>query len=168
MDLQPTLIGKTITVRPLLADDWSALFEAASDPLIWVQHPAKNRYEEAVFRPYFNAALDSHMAFVFVDRVTQAIIGSSRYHGLDPQRSEIEIGWTFLARSHWGKANAEIKALLIEHAFKSVETVIFWVGETNMRSRRAMEKIGGVLRPDVHHREIAGDAPHVIYEIRRP
>ena len=168
MDMQPTLNGETITVRPLVADDWSQLFTAASDPLIWAQHPATDRYEETVFRPYFDAALKSRSAFVFIDQRSDTMIGSSRYHGLDTERSEIEIGWTFLARSHWGgSANAEIKRLLIDHAFESVETVIFWVGETNLRSRGAMEKIGGVLRPGVHHREIAGDAPHVIYERTR-
>lgn len=167
-NLQPTLTGPTTRVRPLAKTDWEGLFAAASDPAIWAQHPATNRYQEEIFRDYFNAALASQSAFVFVDRASNAIIGSSRYHGLDTGRSEIEIGWTFLARSHWGgTTNKEIKTLLLEHAFGFVDTVVFWVGETNVRSRRAMEKIGGVLRDGVHHRELAGDAPHVIYEIRK-
>ena len=169
VDLQPTLTGETIIVRPLTADDWQGLYRAASDPKIWAQHPAKDRYREEVFRSYFEDALLSQSAFVFIDKSTRAIVGSSRYHGFDPERSEIEIGWTFLARSHWGgSTNAEIKAMLLQHAFNFAETVVFWVGESNLRSRGAMEKIGGVLRAGLQHRELAGDAAHVVYEIRRP
>ena len=168
INLQPTLTGPTMRVRPLAASDWADLFSAASDPEIWAQHPASNRYKEDVFREFFVAALNSQSAFAFVDRTTNTIVGSSRYNDFDPERSEIEIGWTFLARSHWGGVtNAEIKSLLLEHAFAFVDTVVFWVGESNLRSRRAMEKIGGVLRPGVQHRAITGDAPHVVYEIKK-
>ncbi len=169
VNLQPTLTGETILIRPLTADDWTGLYAAAADPEVWAQHPATDRYQESVFRSYFDGALASQSAFTFIDQAANTLIGTSRYHDFDPVRSEVEIGWTFLARSHWGgTTNAEIKALLLQHAFSFADTVVFWVGETNLRSRGAMEKIGGVLRDGVHHREIAGDAPHVIYEIRKP
>lgn len=168
INLQPTLVGNNLTVRPISPDDWPALFAAASDPDIWAQHPAKNRYQEDVFRSYFAGAIESGSAFVFVDNANQTVVGSSRYHGFDQATKEVEIGWTFLARSHWGgKANAEVKTLMLNHAFTFAECVVFWVGETNQRSRGAMEKIGGQLRDGVHHRELAGDAPHVIYEITK-
>ena len=78
---------------------------------------------------------------------TDASIGSSRYYGYEPELSEIEIGWTFLARSHWGgRANREVKRLMLDHAFTFVDTVIFWVGDENWRSQGAMTKIGGVKR----------------------
>jgi len=167
-DFSPTLVGDQITLRPLRKADWPGLFAAASDPLIWAQHPAWDRYQESVFRDWFDAAINSNSAFVFIDQESDTIVGSSRYYSLDPALREIEIGWTFLARSHWGgSANRDVKTLMLNHALKSVETVIFWVGQTNHRSRGAMLKIGGVLRDGVHHREIAGDAPHVIYEITR-
>ncbi len=74
------------------------------------------------------------------------MVGSSRFHGYDPVRREVEIGWTFLARSHWGGAyNGEMKRLMLDHAFRFVDTVLFLVGPENHRSRRAVEKIGGVL-----------------------
>jgi RimJ/RimL family protein N-acetyltransferase len=70
----------------------------------------------------------------------------SRFHGYDDQRSEIEIGWTFLARSHWGGIyNLEMKHLMLRHAFRFVRTVVFLIDPQNFRSRRAVEKIGGVL-----------------------
>ncbi len=167
-DCQPTLDGARITVRPIATTDWVSMFAAAADPEIWVQHPATDRYTERVFRDYFDSAIECGSAFAFVDRQSGNVIGSSRYHGLESVTSEIEIGWTFLARDYWGGSyNSEIKQLMLEHAFLFVDTVVFWVGETNMRSRRAMEKIGGVLRDGVQIRDISGDDPYVVYEVRK-
>src|SRR6478736_10107596 len=101
-DLQPHLVGELIEVRPLAADDWEELFAVASDPLIWEQHPARDRYKEDVFRIFFKEALESGGAFVIIDRKIQRIIGSTRFYGYDPEKAEIEIGWTFLARKYWG------------------------------------------------------------------
>ncbi|MBL8114272.1 MAG: GNAT family N-acetyltransferase [Acidobacteria bacterium] len=151
-DLQPTLKGELLELRPLRPDDFDALYAVAADPLIWEQHPASNRYEEAVFREYFRGALDSGGAFLVVDAATGRVIGSTRFHGYDEAKSEIEIGWTFLARSHWGGSyNREMKTLLLAHAFRFVSSVVFLVGPKNLRSQKAMEKIGGVrdgMRPD--------------------
>jgi N-acetyltransferase len=144
-DLQPHLKGELIEVRPLAPSDWDELFAVASDPLIWEQHPERDRYKEDVFRIFFKDALESGGAFVIVDRKTQQIIGSTRFYGYDAEKSEIEIGWTFLARKYWGGPfNAEMKRLLLNHAFKFVESVVFFVGEENIRSQRAMEKIGAI------------------------
>ena len=44
-DLQPLLKGNLIEVRPLTKEDFDALFAAASDPLIWKQHPENDRYK---------------------------------------------------------------------------------------------------------------------------
>jgi len=100
--LQPNLIGEVIELRPLRPEDWGNLFAVASDPLIWEQHPDRHRYEEKIFREVFRGALESGGALVAINRKTRAVVGSSRYVGYDPQKSEIEIGWTFLARSYWG------------------------------------------------------------------
>ena len=169
IDLQPTLEGARVTVRPIAASDWDGMFGAAADPRIWELHPAPDRYTETVFRQYFEGALNCGSAFAFVDRQSGKVIGSSRYHGHDPAGREIEIGWTFLSRDYWGGSyNAEIKRLMLDHAFTFVDTVVFWVGETNLRSRRAMEKISGVLRDGIQIRNISGDVPYVVYEISSP
>ncbi len=151
-DLQPTLKGALLELRPLRAGDFDALYAVASDPLIWELHPASDRYKEEVFRAFFREGLESGGALIATDAATAQVIGSSRFHGYDSNLSEIEIGWTFLARSHWGGAyNGEMKRLMLEHAFQFVESVIFVIGPQNFRSRRAVEKIGGVLvssRPD--------------------
>lgn len=166
-DLQPTLVGETVLIRPLRPEDWPEMFAAASDPLIWELHPARERYKESVFREYFDSAINSKSAFAFIERETGAIIGSSRCHGYDYERGEIEIGWTFLVRRHWGgKTNREIKRLMLDHAFSFAETVVFWVGETNWRSQRAMEKIGGTRRDGLFSRASTG-GPHVVFQITK-
>ncbi|MGC2110304.1 MAG: GNAT family N-acetyltransferase [Candidatus Korobacteraceae bacterium] len=144
-DLQPTLKGKLIELRPLRPDDYRLLYAVASDPLIWEQHPAKDRCREEVFQEFFRKALDSGGAFIAIDSKDEQVIGSSRFHGYDEQSNEIEIGFTFLARSHWGGVfNREMKELMLRHAFAFVERVVFLVDPHNLRSQRAVEKIGGV------------------------
>src|SRR5437667_11839679 len=144
-DRQPFLRGEFLELRPLRADDFDALFRVAADPLIGEQHPERDRYQEPTFRAFFAEALASGGALVALDRSSRHIIGSSRYHGYDADRSVVEIGWTFLARAYWGgRYNAEMKRLMLEHAFRFVDSVVFVVGERNLRSQRAMEKIGGV------------------------
>jgi N-acetyltransferase len=167
-DFQPTLIGPTTIVRPIAPGDWTELYAIGSDPEVWRLHPVSHRYTESEFRKFFDGGVNSKMAFVVVDRATNRLIGSSRYYGYEPGISEIEIGWTFLARSHWGGAtNREVKRLMLDHAFTFVDTVIFWVGETNWRSQGAMKKIGGVLREGLYTRELSGDRKHVIFEITK-
>ena len=151
--LQPTLTGRLLELRPLVPEDFEALFRAASDPLIWEQHPESDRHLPAVFQRYFDGAIASGGAFAVVERRTGRIIGSSRYCSLVPGR-EVEIGWTFLEREFWGgKYNGEMKSLMIDHAFRFVPQVVFVVGAHNLRSQKALEKIGAKLlrreeRPD--------------------
>ena len=136
-----------MTLRPLRAEDVQDLYAVASDPLIWEQHPASERYKPDVFGAFFREALESGGALIAIDKADGRVVGSSRYYGYDPERSEIEIGWTFLARSHWGGTyNGEMKRLMLRHAFTFVDHVVFLIGPRNWRSRRAIEKIGGVLK----------------------
>jgi RimJ/RimL family protein N-acetyltransferase len=170
MDRQPTLEGERLLLRPLRPDDWDALFAVASDPLIWEVHPAHDRWHEPVFRAFFDDALAQGGAFAVIDKSCGEIVGSSRFQNHEPANGgSVEIGWTFLARSHWGGGyNAEMKRLMLVHALAAVERVDFRVGETNWRSRRAMEKIGGRLSDRIDITELpAGPARHVIYEIDR-
>ena len=143
-DLQPELAGDLLKLRPLVPKDYDALYTVASDPLIWEQHPASDRYKPEVFREFFREALQSGGALVATEAAADRVIGSSRFHGYDAENSEIEIGWTFLARSHWGgRYNGEMKRLMLQHAFRFVRRVVFLVAPQNLRSQKAMEKIGG-------------------------
>ena len=144
-DLQPVLKGELLELRPLRPDDFQHLYAVASDPLIWEQHPAKDRYQEEIFKEYFREALESGGALVAIDSKNGQIIGTSRFHGYDQEKSEIEIGWSFLARSHWGgHYNGEMKRLMLRHAFQFVNSVVLFVSPENLRSQRAVEKLGGV------------------------
>jgi len=151
IDLQPALTGDLIELRPLRPDDFDALFSAASDPLIWEQHPESDRYKREVFQEFFDGALESKGAFAIIERKSSRIIGSSRYCNLDPKNSEVEVGWTFLERQFWGGTyNRELKRLMLDHAFHFVDRVLFVVGEKNLRSQKALEKIGARLLKKKH------------------
>ena len=165
IDLQPTLTGSLVILRPLRESDWDALFAVAADPLIWEQHPAHDRYRESVFREFFREAMESGGAFLVHDAVTGAVIGSSRYFGYDANAREIEIGWTFLARSHWGgRYNGEMKRLMLDHAFQVVESVLFLIGPDNVRSQTAVTRIGGVR---IGVRRNPAGRESVVYQITR-
>ncbi len=168
-DLQPRLKGEFIELRPLTPEDWDDLFTIASDPFIWEQHPESDRYKENVFKVFFKEALDSGGAFVVIDNKTQQIIGSTRFYGYDSEKSEIEIGWTFLARKYWGgRYNREMKQLMLAHAFNFVESVVFFVGENNTRSQKATEKIGAIR--DGLAKKVYGNRPaslNIRYVIRK-
>jgi N-acetyltransferase len=170
-NLQPHLKGELIELRSLTPEDWDDLFAIASDPLIWEQHPESDRYKEDVFKVFFREALESGGAFVVIDSESQQIIGSTRYYGYDPEKSEIEIGWTFLARRYWGgRYNREMKELMLNHAFKFVENVVFFVGVKNVRSQKAMEKIGanreGIAKRIYGNHPPALNVKYVIRKIR--
>lgn len=144
-DFQPTLKGRLVKLRPLCAEDRDGLFAIASDPLIWEQHPVRDRYKPDVFDTLFRESLASHRALAAINCSDGRIIGSSRFHAYNEESSEIEIGWTFLARSHWGgKYNKEMKQLMLSHAFKFVKRVVFLIGTQNVRSQKAIEKLGAI------------------------
>ena len=144
-DLQPTLKGVLVELRPLRADDEDDLFAVASDPLIWEQHPASDRYKPDVFRAFFAEALASRGSISSPDSKDGRLIGSSRFHGYNGEASEVEIGWTFLARSYWGgQYNKEMKQLMLRHALRFVKRVVFLIGPQNLRSQKAIEKLGGI------------------------
>lgn len=151
-DRQPVLQGQLVTLRPLSASDHDRLFAVAADPLIWEQHPDKTRSEPAGFRAFFQQALDSGGALLATESASGLVIGSSRFHGYDAAASEVEVGWTFLSRSHWGgRYNEEMKRLMLEHAFRYVDRVIFLIDPANNRSQRAIQKLGAIragLRAD--------------------
>ena len=142
--LQPTLHGGLVHLSPMRADDHDALFAVAKDPLIWEQHPARDRYKPEVFRPVFDQGLASGSALVVRDATTLEVIGSTRFYVYRPEDPSVAIGYTFIARRCWGGTyNPEMKRLLLKHAFDFVDRVWFHIGVTNRRSREAITRVGG-------------------------
>jgi RimJ/RimL family protein N-acetyltransferase len=146
MNLQPQLlINEKVKLVPLVQDDFERLFEIASDPLVWEQHPNKNRYQRSVFENFFAGALASKGAFIALDSATHQVVGSTRFYDYDAKTKQVLIGYTFLGRNYWGKGyNAAMKRLMLNYAFEFVERVIFHVGAENIRSQKAMAKLGAL------------------------
>lgn len=169
-ELKVTLESELITLRPLQEDDFENLYSVAADPLIWEQHPAKERSEREGFKAFFKEAIDSKGAFAVIDSKTGEIIGSTRFYRVKEVQNAIEIGWTFLARKYWGGAyNKSMKDLMMTYAFKFVENVLFYIHESNFRSQKAVEKLGGkkitVLESQVLDPR---QSTNVIYQVARP
>lgn len=167
-DLQPVLRGAILELQPLRESDFARLHAAASDPLIWALHPEPTRWQAEVFRRFFDSGLACGGALVVTDRASGAVVGSSRYYRWTPVTRDITIGYTFLARSHWGgAANREMKTLMLDHAFGFAERAWFEVGVHNARSRRAMEKLGAERVPEDPAAAAASAPTQVAYVIAR-
>jgi RimJ/RimL family protein N-acetyltransferase len=153
----PPLQGNLLNLRPLQKADFDVLLQAASDRLIWEQHPEPTRYQKPVFQKYFDSGIASGGAFLIQRKDTQQVVGCSRFYEYFPEKKEIKVGYTFLIRDCWGgNYNRELKQLMLAHAFSFVDTVLFEVGAENKRSRRALEKIGARFLTQREDSEIHG------------
>jgi RimJ/RimL family protein N-acetyltransferase len=165
---QPRLDGALLRLRPVTREDFAPLYAVGRDPEVWAVHPASDRWQEPVFRTYFEEGLASGGALVAVDQAAGQIIGWSRYMTDAVEPGEIEVGATFLGRPWWGGAcNGEIKRLMLAHAFRFVDRVILRIGETNGRSRRAAEKIGARLQPGRRGPEPMPGVVHLFYAVEK-
>ncbi len=137
------LADDLVKLIPLQESDFDRLYQVASDPLVWEQHPANNRYQREIFEQFFAEGLNSGSAFIILDAETDQPIGSSRFYDYDESDSSIAVGYTFLARDHWGGSyNRSLKTLMLDYAFQFVERVIFHIGKNNIRSQKGTGKFG--------------------------
>lgn len=165
-DIQPTLTGDKVMMRPLRTDDFEALYAVASDPEIWAMHPYRDRYKREVFEGFFAEAMASKGAFAIIDQADGNMIGSTRLANYGAAASEIEIGWTFFACSHWrGGYNREVKALMLGYIFQHVDTVVFQIGATNFRSRTAVERLGAKLTLEYGREHEGQMQDYVVYRL---
>ncbi|MES2514424.1 MAG: GNAT family N-acetyltransferase [Bacteroidota bacterium] len=168
-NLQPTLESEFIRIEPLQLSDFERLFKVASDPLIWEQHPNKDRYKREVFETFFKGAIESGGAFLVFDNKTNEVIGSSRFYDFDAEHNQVLIGYTFFARSRWGSIyNLALKSLMINHAFQFVNSMVFHVGAGNIRSQKAIEKLGAMKVGELEV-EYYGESVKLnfVYEIKK-
>lgn len=168
-ELQPSLANEFVRIEPLKETDFETLYHVASDPLIWEQHPNKDRYKREVFQVFFEGAIESNGAFLVYDAKTNEPIGSSRFYDLDIEKNLILIGYTFFARDHWGSIyNPALKKLMIDHAFRFVDSVIFHIGASNIRSQRAIERLGAKKIDELEVKYYGEDNKlNFVYEIRK-
>ena len=168
-DWQPTLESDRLILRPLRPADFEALARTASDPLIWEQHPDRERWRDERFRLFFEGGLESRGALAAIEKATGEIVGSSRYTDHDAAARTVEIGYSFLSRRTWRTGiNREMKGLMLEHAFRFVDAALFFVGVDNARSRAAMEGLGAEFIGATERTGLRGQAvPSVAYRIKK-
>jgi RimJ/RimL family protein N-acetyltransferase len=150
INFQPLLKNELVIAAPLDSSDFENLYRAASNPLIWEQHPNKNRYQRHEFENYFKGAIESGGAFLVRDAQTNEIIGSSRYSDYNAATQTVSIGYTFFICSCWGKGhNYALKKLMLDYIFQFVSTVTFYIGAVNKRSQISLERLGAVKTGEV-------------------
>lgn len=161
--LQPILENAHIILCPITENDFEELYEVASDPLIWEQHPNKDRWKKEVFRFFFEGAIKSGGAFKILDKNTSQLIGSTRFYDFNEIDNSILIGYTFLSRKYWGKGiNQMAKRMMLEYIFEFVIKVQFHIGADNLRSQIAIQRTGGKKIAEVEI-EYYGEASKLNY-----
>lgn len=145
MNLQPILENENVKLLPLQEDDFEVLYQVASDPLIWEQHPNKDRHKREVFQTFFEGAIASKGAFLIIDKKKNNIIGSTRFYDYNDTERSLLIGYTFYGRNYWGSAyNPQVKKLMLDYAFQFADKVYFHIGALNIRSQKAIERLGAI------------------------
>ena len=168
INLRVELENERIRLTPLNETDFERLYQVASDPLIWEQHPSNDRYKREVFQLFFDGAIKSQGAFLVFDKKTNELIGSSRFYDYNKEKSSIAIGYTFLACKYWGGVyNKSLKELMLNYIFQHVDAVLFHIGTTNFRSQKAILKIGAHKINEVDFDYYGKKVVHYEYEIRK-
>lgn len=167
--IQQELSNDNVILKPLYTNDFEDLFSQAADEEVWNQHPNKNRYKREVFENFFDGAIESNGAFAIIDKVSNKMIGSTRFYDYDAEENSIFIGYTFYGKNYWGKNyNSQVKKLMLNYIFQYVDVVKFHVGSENIRSQRAMDKLGAENLGQI---EVAyfGEEPktNIVYRIKK-
>lgn len=167
--IQPVLENDVVKLIPMKENDFERIYAVSSDPAVWANHPNKNRCEREVFKNFFRGAIESGGAYLILDKMTDKIIGSTRFYDYDENQNSMLIGYTFYAVDYWGKGyNQLVKTLMLNYIFQFVDKVIFHVGAENYRSQGAMKKLGAEKTDEI---EIAYFGEPVkrnfVYEIKK-
>ena len=167
--IQTRLKTENVKLVPLQTDDFEQLFAVASDPLVWEQHPNKDRYKREVFENFFQGAMESGGAFKIVEQNKGEVAGSTRFYDYNAEDNSIFIGYTFYGTKFWGsKLNPQVKKLMLDYIFQYVDKVNFHVGKDNIRSQKAMEKMGARKVDEVNVAYFGEpEKLNVVFEIRK-
>ncbi|MDG2442600.1 MAG: GNAT family N-acetyltransferase [Luminiphilus sp.] len=132
------------------SSDFDPLYEVARNPVVWEQHPEKNRWRRLIFSAFFRGAMENNLGcFTIRYQTAGVVIRSTRFYSHDALGGAVRLGYTFLSPAYWGSGgNQETKEVLLEYAFTIVEKVYFDIGKENFRSRKAVEKLGAVESTD--------------------
>lgn len=165
---QPVISNQTLSIRPIAESDYDNLFACAADKKLWEGHPSKDRYKSAEFKKWFQKAIDSGATIVVIDKSTNKLIGSSRFYVEESALDDISIGFTFIARHYWGgQTNYQLKSLMLNYAFEHFSVVWFHVSPCNIRSQKAIEKIGGIFTQKMDSTISGTTEPWMFYKIEK-
>lgn len=155
-----TLTGQIVDLVSMDKVHFQELETLAKDKRIW-EHYIYDGSDSGKFRTILESALaeqkrGTQFPFVIFHKADNKLIGSSRFLDIQPKHKKLEIGTTWLHPDYWGtEVNLECKLLLLTFCFETLQThrVQLKTDENNVRSRKAIEKIGGrfegVLRNDM-------------------
>ena len=161
MDINKKLENKNFILKLLNNNDFDLLYNSGKNKKIWEQHPENDRWKREKFKIFFNNGIKNIFGFYGIyDKSKNTIVGSTRYYSYSKKNNSIKIGFTFLTPVYWGTdTNLQIKTLMLGYAFNYVENIYFDIGKNNIRSRKAIEKIGATLHSDA-------DIGNVLYILR--
>lgn len=163
--LHPTILeGTHVELIPLEKEHFEELYAAAADKDLWTLIPTDGS-DKAIFYKNYELALSerdngNQYPFVIRHKETQKLIGSTRFFEIYPSDKKLEIGWTWITKEFWGSAvNLECKLLLLTYCFEVLKTnrVQLKTKDDNLRSRKAIEKIGGVFEGILRKDKIQND-----------
>jgi RimJ/RimL family protein N-acetyltransferase len=145
-----TLEGKRAKLIPLEESHIEELYEAGMDNGIWTYYTFRkigslDEFRNFIFSPVAPAENSDYLGFTIINKETGKIAGSTCFLDISHKNSSMEIGRTWLSPVLWGTGfNEECKYLLLKHCFEDLKAVrvFFKTDETNIRSRKALEKIG--------------------------
>jgi len=146
-----TLTSPDVRLEPLTLAHVPALARVGLDPALWGWIPNPITDADAM-QAYVTTAIDEQrrgvaLPFAIVETAGGSVIGSTRFAAIDVPNRRLEIGWTWLARSHQRtRANTAAKRLLLGHAFEALAAnrVELKTDALNETSRNAIGRIGGV------------------------
>ncbi|MEK6510864.1 GNAT family N-acetyltransferase [Myroides odoratimimus] len=161
----PTVLeGTTVDLIPLEKGHLEELYQASADKELWRLVPTDCSDRDTFYDNYQNALIAREKGlqypFVIIDKRTQKIIGSTRFFEMYEADKKLEIGWTWITQEYWGSVvNLECKLLLLTYCFEVLKTnrVQLKTKDTNIRSRKAIEKIGGVFEGILRKDKIQND-----------
>ena len=161
-----TLRGQYVTLVPLTLEHGEALFQALKgDEELWRYIPVAQPQTLAEMQGWVATALEEQtqgrrLPFAVVEHTNGQVIGSTSYVNMSYPNRNLDIGWTWYARAHWRTAvNTECKYVLLRYAFETLRCirVQLRVDERNLRSQRAVERIGGVKEGVLRKAQILHD-----------
>ena len=137
----------SISLLQIKKENFEGLYLVASDPIIWEQHPENDRWKKEKFNIFFKSALKNELGcFSIFDNSHNKFFGSTRFYSYDENDKAVRIGYTYIAPEYWGTTtNNSIKKMMLDYIFKYLDKVYFDIGEQNLRSRKATEKLGAKL-----------------------